>query len=212
MPFGCLFPEPDRTPVFATVDLDCDQTHFASRSDESFLAGAVEASYDRGRNSSRKLSIGSNLMDFEVKAKSLLAKFPVVITLPVQWGDQDLFCHVNNTVYFRWFESARIAYCDRIGLSHLLDVEPIAPILASISCDYRRQITFPDTVHVGTRVTRIGRSSMELEHTIVSQGRAVIAAEGSSTIVVFDYRANKSQPVPLTIRQTIEALEGRSFS
>jgi acyl-CoA thioester hydrolase len=50
-----------------------------------------------------------------------------------------------------------------------------------------------------------------MEHTVLSQRRAAIAAEGSSTIVVFDYRANKSQPVPLTIRQTIEALEGRSF-
>ncbi len=88
-------------------------------------------------------------MDSETKTEPLLAEFPVVITLPVQWGDQDAFGHVNNTVYFRWFESARIAYFERIGLSHVLDVEPIAPILASISCDYRRPITFPDTVQVG---------------------------------------------------------------
>jgi acyl-CoA thioester hydrolase len=151
-------------------------------------------------------------MDFETSLGPILAKFPVAITVPVQWGDQDAFGHVNNTVYFRWFESARIAYFERIGLSHMREVEPIAPILASISCDYRSQVTFPDTVHVGIRVTRIGRSSIGLEHTIVSQRRAVIAAEGSATVVVFDYRANKSQPVPLAIRQGIEAIEGRSFS
>jgi acyl-CoA thioester hydrolase len=150
-------------------------------------------------------------MDFEIEAGPIFAKFPVVVVLPVQWGDQDAFGHVNNTVYFRWFESARIAYSERVGLSHALEHEPIAPILASISCDYRSQVSYPDTVHVGTRVTRIGRSSIGLEHTVVSQRQAAIAAEGSATIVVFDYRANKSQPVPLTIRQTIEALEGRSF-
>jgi acyl-CoA thioester hydrolase len=173
---------------------------------------AVEASYDKEPISWGILSIGSNFMDFETKANELLGKFAVVITLPVQWGDQDAFGHVNNTVYFRWFESARIAYFARIGMPHALEVEPLAPILASTSCDYRSPITFPDTIHAGIRVTRIGRSSLGLEHVIVSQRQAAIAAQGSSTIVVFDYRANKSQPVPLTIRQAIEALEGRSFS
>ena len=150
-------------------------------------------------------------MESETKTEPLLAEFPVVITLPVQWGDQDAFGHVNNTVYFRWFESARIAYFARIGLSHALNADPIAPILASISCDYRRPITFPDTVQIGCRASRIGRTSIGLDQTIVSQQQAAIAAEGRSTIVVFDYRANKSHPVPLTVRQTIEALEGRSF-
>jgi acyl-CoA thioester hydrolase len=150
-------------------------------------------------------------MDFETKTGPILASFSVKIALPVQWGDQDAFGHVNNTVYFRWFESARIAYSERVGLSHMVDVEPLAPILASISCDYRSQVTYPDTVHVGIRATRIGRSSIELEHAIISQNQDAIAAEGRSTIVAFDYRLNKSQPVPLTIRQAIEALEGRSF-
>jgi acyl-CoA thioester hydrolase len=142
---------------------------------------------------------------------SLLAKYSVVIALPVLWGDQDAFGHVNNNAYFRWFESARIAYSQRIGLFDLFKAERIGPILASISCDYRRQINFPDTVHVGIRVARIGRTSLGLEHAIVSQSQSAIAAEGSSTIVVFDYRANKSHPVPSLIRQAIYDLEGQTF-
>lgn len=43
-----------------------------------------------------------------------LADFPVVIRLPVQWGEQDAFGHVNNIIFFRWYESARIAYCQRL--------------------------------------------------------------------------------------------------
>jgi acyl-CoA thioester hydrolase len=151
-------------------------------------------------------------MDAETKQSPLLARFAIAIAVPVQWGDQDAFGHVNNTVYFRWFESGRIAYFERIGLLDLFRAERIGPILASISCDYRRQVTFPDTVNVGVRATRIGTSSLGLEHAIVSESQGAVVTEGSSTIVVFDHRAQKSHPVPAAIRQTIERLEGRSFA
>jgi acyl-CoA thioester hydrolase len=136
------------------------------------------------------------------------SNFPVFITLPVQWGDQDAFGHVNNTVYFRWFESARIAYADRIGLSDMMKTKNVGPILASITCDYRRQITYPETVIVGTKVTRIGRTSLTIEHELFTQSDRALAAEGKSTIVVFDYTANRPHPVPDSIRRAIETLEG----
>jgi acyl-CoA thioester hydrolase len=142
---------------------------------------------------------------------TLLAKYPVVIALPVFWGDQDAFGHVNNNAYFRWFESARIAYSERVGLLDLFRAERIGPILASIACDYRRQLTFPDTVHVGVRVTRIGRTSLGLEHVIASESQLAVAAEGTSTIVVFDYRANQPFPIPAALRHAIAGLEGRGF-
>jgi acyl-CoA thioester hydrolase len=143
---------------------------------------------------------------------SLLDGFPVVYSLPVQWGDQDAFGHVNNTVYFRWFESARIVYGERIGLSRLMADQRIGPILASISCDYRRQITFPDTIHVGARITRIGRSSMTMEHLLVSEAARAVAAEATSVLVVYDYNASKSHPVPAEIRRVIEAVEKTTFA
>jgi acyl-CoA thioester hydrolase len=150
-------------------------------------------------------------MTIERGLESLLSKYPVVIALPVFWGDQDAFGHVNNKVTFRWFESARVAYFERVGLIDLFTAERIGPILASTSCDYRRQLKFPDTVHVGVRATRIGRTSLGLEHVIVSQSQVAVAAEGSSTVVIFDYRTNKSHPVPPLIRQAIHDLEGRTF-
>lgn len=82
---------------------------------------------------------------------AVLEGFPVVIEVPVQWGDQDTFGHVNNVVYLRWLESSRIAYMRRVGLFESLEAERIGPILASIKCDYRRQVTFPDTVAVGVK-------------------------------------------------------------
>jgi acyl-CoA thioester hydrolase len=148
-------------------------------------------------------------MDPELAA--LLEGFPVISTLPVQWGDQDAFGHVNNTVYFRWFESARIAYALRLGLDRAKAAENIGPILASISCHYRRQVTFPDTVHVGARVTRIGRSSLAMEHKLVSEVGRAVAAEATSTLVIFDYNANQSHRVPDSLRQDVANLEGKGF-
>lgn len=139
------------------------------------------------------------------------SNFPVFVTLPVQWGDQDAFGHVNNTVYFRWFESARIAYADRIGLSELMNTQKVGPILASITCDYRRQITYPETVIVGAKVTRIGRTSLTIVHELFTASNQALAAEGRSTIVVFDYNTNRTHPVPDPIRRAIEALEGEKF-
>lgn len=142
---------------------------------------------------------------------SLLADFPVVITLPVQWGDQDAFAHVNNTVYFRWCESSRIAYGRRIGLNVWKETRNIGPILASITCNYRRPVTFPDTIHIGARVTRMGRSSMTMEHLLVSEAAGAVVADASSAVVIYDYNVERSHPVPDEIRRAIERLEGRTF-
>ena len=140
-----------------------------------------------------------------------LADYPVSITLPVQWGDQDMFGHVNNTVYFRWYESARIAYLDRIGLSDMMERQRVGPILAAIGCNYRRQLTFPDSVDVGSRIIHIGRSSLKMTHGLWSQRQQALVADGESTIVTFDYQTQRSIPLPDAIRQAIESLEGRKF-
>ena len=150
-------------------------------------------------------------MDAEEKFEAVLADYPVVVVQPVQWGEQDALGHVNHVTYFRWYESARIAYFLRIGLMDMHKHERIGPILASVSNDYRRQINYPDTVHIGVKVTRIGRSSLDMEHKILSRNDHAIAAEGRSTLVVFDYQTSKSHPVPARIRHAIEALEGKSF-
>jgi acyl-CoA thioester hydrolase len=139
----------------------------------------------------------------------LLAGYPVVTTLPVQWGDQDSFQHVNNTAYFRWFESGRIAYSMKVGLSDLMREKRIGPILASMTCDYRLPLTFPDTVHVGTRITRIGRTSMTMEQVLVSVAARAVAAEGRSTLVVYDYNTAAPVPVPDAVHTAIAELEGK---
>ena len=140
-----------------------------------------------------------------------LRDFPVVITLPVQWGDQDALGHVNNIVYFRWCESARIEYLGRLGVDAAGTGQAAGVIVAAIGCDFRRPVTYPDTVLVGARITRIGRSSLAMEHKVYSQAQQAVVAEATSTIVAFDHGAGASQRVADDVRAAIGRLEGKTF-
>lgn len=137
---------------------------------------------------------------------ALLEPYHVVVTLPVQWGEQDAFGHVNNAVYFRWFESGRIAFWRRVGLWDVMAATRVGPILASVTCDYRRQLTYPETVHVASRVARLGRTSFGMEQVVVSDTGRAVAAEGRSTVVLFDYASNTPTPLPDDLRRALGAL------
>ena len=140
-----------------------------------------------------------------------LAAHPEVVAIPVQWGDQDSFGHVNNVVFFRWFETARVEYLHRAGLGHMMSGSGIGPILASIKCDYRRQLNHPDAILVSASITHIGRTSLKMAHLVYSQAQSTVVAEGDSTIVCFDYATQRPTPVPADVRAKIEQMEGRKF-
>jgi acyl-CoA thioester hydrolase len=138
-----------------------------------------------------------------------LAHHPFAITLPIQWGDQDAFGHVNNAIYFRWFESARVAYLDQPELCGLLERHGLGPILASIKCDYKKQLTYPDTIQISASVTKLGRASVEMAHLLYSQKLGAVAAIGESTIVVFDYASQRPKAMPPDVRAAVEKIEGK---
>ncbi len=141
----------------------------------------------------------------------LLKDYPIILTLPILWGDQDAFGHVNNVVYFRWCESARVAYLNDTGLQALMSQANLGPILASIKCDYLRQLNYPDTVRIGARITRISNKSVSMEHAIFSDSLQAIAAKSDSVVVLFDYGQQKSCAIPDNVRQKIAETEGHSL-
>ena len=144
-------------------------------------------------------------------ASELLKDYPIILTLPILWGDQDAFGHVNNVVYFRWCESARVAYLNDTGLQALMSQANLGPILASIKCDYLRQLNYPDTVRIGARITRISNKSVSMEHAIFSDSLQAIAAKSDSVVVLFDYGQHKSCAIPDNVRQKIAETEGHSL-
>lgn len=136
--------------------------------------------------------------------RGLLQDFPTVSKLPVQWGDQDGFGHVNNVVYFRWFETARIDLLNALDSAVSMSGKGLGPILASIGCNYRKQLRYPDTVVIGSRITRVGKSSADIGHIVVSLQQSCIVADGSSVIVVFDYDAQRATRIPDDLRRQFE--------
>ena len=129
--------------------------------------------------------------------------YPVELEIPVAWGDLDAFGHVNNTVYFRWFESARMVFFQRIGISPNRP-EKVGPIMATTSCDYLMPVEYPATVIVGARVQRIGNTSFVMENEATLEGTPV--ARGTTVIVLIDYRTGEKVPVPDDMRAAIAAL------
>ncbi|MBL8956764.1 MAG: acyl-CoA thioesterase [Myxococcaceae bacterium] len=111
----------------------------------------------------------------------------------------DAFQHVNNTVYLRWFESARIAYFAKLGL-------PMTPILARATCDYRKAVKFPDTITVRGRVTKVGTTSFTMRYEVQSE-KLGLAAEGEGIVVLYDYTTSSKQPIDDALRSRIAALE-----
>lgn len=135
-----------------------------------------------------------------------LAEFPVVRRWPVAWGDQDTLAHVNNVVYFRWFESVRIAFFEAIGWSVAGPTGGVGPILASTSCVFKAPLTYPDTVTLGARAEDLGDDRFTMRYRVVSERLDRVAAEGEGRIVSFDYRAGVKAPLPAEVRAAILAL------
>lgn len=137
--------------------------------------------------------------------------FPVVIELPVVWGEMDSFAHVNNVVYFRYFESARVAYLNRVGFMGTGGTNGVGPILASARCDFRKPLTFPDTIFVGIKVSEMSADRFVMQYRIVSEKLKRVAAEGDGLVVSYDYREGRKAPIPDDVRKQIETLEGHPF-
>jgi len=139
--------------------------------------------------------------------ETLLAGYPVVVELPIAWGEMDAYRHVNNVVYFRYFENARLEYFRRLDWFEYEQQTGIGPILAATQARFRKPLTYPDTIWVTARVVSVESDRVHMEHIIVSKRLSAIAAEGKGTIVTFHHGAGHKVAMPEELRGRIEALE-----
>lgn len=139
-----------------------------------------------------------------------LEDYPVVIEVPVAWGDMDAFQHVNNTVYFRFFESARIAYFEKIDLLGLMADTGIGPILAKTDCRFKIPLTYPDRVFVGARVVDTGTDRFTMDYVVISHRHGKVAATGTGELVAFDYNKGRKTELPDRLKERIASLETSS--
>ncbi len=139
--------------------------------------------------------------------KKLTKEYPVVLSQDIIWGDMDAFGHINNTVYFRYFEDARIAYFDRIGVHKQIKQLSVGPILATTQCNFRLPLDYPDRINIATRSSILSAKKFSMEYVVFSERHGAIAAEGDGLIVYYDYANGKSCEIPKTIVTAINKLE-----
>lgn len=140
--------------------------------------------------------------------EKLEADFVLVVEIPVAWGDMDAMGHVNNAVYFRYFETARIAYFERVGFLEEMKRSGTGPILASTRCRFRRPLTYPDRVFVGTSASDLQEDRFLMLYRVVSEALGDVTAEGDGLIVSYDYCKNERAPLPAGVVLQIDDLEG----
>jgi acyl-CoA thioester hydrolase len=142
----------------------------------------------------------------------LLRGYPVIVVQPVLWGEMDAYQHVNNVVYFRYFENARLEYVQRLRWPEYEKATGIGPILAATQARFRRALTYPDTIAIGTRLDSMADDRFHIKHRIVSRRLGEVATEGQGTVVSFNYRESRKVALPEELKERIRALEATAES
>jgi len=130
-----------------------------------------------------------------------------VMRQDIRWGDMDAFGHVNNTMYFRYMETARIAFLEDVAGP--TDTSSEGPVIVTAYCTFSKQLKYPGQIEVRTFVGIPGRSSIEVTHEIRlvdADGNAeVVHAEGGAKVVWVNYAAEKSVPLPEALKALVPA-------
>ncbi len=130
--------------------------------------------------------------------------YPVLRSIPTRWMDNDAYGHVNNVVYYSWFDTAVNAWLIEKGV---LDIQssPTVGLVVETHCNYFAPLAFPQTVQVGLRVAHIGASSVRYELAVFGEG-ALCAAKGHFVHVYVDARTHRPAAVPSSLKTLLETL------
>ena len=133
------------------------------------------------------------------------ARYPHFLTIPTRWMDNDIYGHVNNVVYYSYFDTVINAYL--IGPGGL-DIHggTVVGVCAESSCRYRAGFAFPEPVEAGLRGGRLGRSSVRYEIGLFKAGEDEAAAEGHFVHVFVGREAMTPVPIPEGIRKALERI------
>lgn len=139
-----------------------------------------------------------------------LTDFKAIVRYEIPWGEMDALGHVNNAVYFRYFETARMKYFTDAALFKVLTANNpnIGPILAHTSCKFIQPLIYPDTINVGVRIMNLGHTSFTMQHIIISDKLGLVAT-GEAVVVIYDYMLKEKVQLTPSFIDALETFEGR---
>ena len=133
------------------------------------------------------------------------ADYPHFLTIPTRWMDNDIYGHVNNVVYYSYFDTVINRYLiDAGGLD--IHAGPIIGITAETQCRFRRPFAYPEPVEAGLRVAQLGTTSTRYEVGLFGAAEVDARAEGYFVHVFVDRATNKPVPIPAAIRAALEKI------
>ena len=125
--------------------------------------------------------------------------------ITTRWMDNDVYGHVNNVVYYSWFDTAVNATLIEKGVLDIHGGQTIGLVIET-QCNYFAPLAFPQTVEAGIRVAKLGGSSVRYEVGLFAQGEAMTAAAGHFVHVYVDRDTRRPVPVPAPLRAVLEKL------
>ena len=132
------------------------------------------------------------------------SNFRSLTELRVAWGEIDAFQHVNNAMYFRYFESARIEHLSALHAYDDPETRTTGTVVASTQCRFRIPLTYPDLILVGSRAADLSADRFTMEYAIYSHRHGRVAAEGSAVVVSVTLRDGRKTLLPEIMRAAIE--------
>lgn len=133
------------------------------------------------------------------------ADFRALRPMPTRWIDNDHYGHVNNVVYYSYFDTAINGYLMEVTATDTRAL-PAIGIVAETTCRFLRQISFPDLLHIGLRLEKLGNSSVIYQLAVFRSADVEPSAVGRFVHVYVDARTRRPVPVPHIIRSALENL------
>ncbi len=131
--------------------------------------------------------------------------YAVLRPITTRWMDNDVYGHVNNVVYYSWFDTAVNAYLIEQGALDIHHGESIGLVIET-QCNYFAPLAFPQTIEAGIRVARLGGSSVRYEVGLFAQGQEMSAACGHFVHVYVGREDRRPRPLPERLRQVLQPL------
>jgi acyl-CoA thioester hydrolase len=128
------------------------------------------------------------------------------VPIMTRWMDNDLYNHVNNVVYYSFFDTAVNGYMVRAGVLDL-EASPVIGLVVETGCQYFSPISFPDTVYCGLRVAHLGLSSVRIEIGVFRNDENAASAQGHFVHVTCDRVTHRPVPMPADMRAALEKLK-----
>ena len=125
--------------------------------------------------------------------------------MTTRWADNDAYGHVNNTVYYEWFDTVVNAWLIEQGMLDIEGGDPIA-LVVETRCTYASPLAFPQPVEIGLAVAELGRSSIRYRIGIFAEGATIAAAEGEFVHVVVDRSTRRPVEIPADWRMKLKAI------